>query len=114
MSIWETTKTALDTIGLPVAANTIIVASGADYPDQYLVYQLISNPPRLHGDDIELVRSYRMQVNIFSRTGLASIPAQVESAMLAAGFTRAEGREIPYNPLTRHFGLSMDFNYLEN
>jgi hypothetical protein len=114
MIIWERARAALVGIGLPVAANTIVVASGSDYPDQYLVYQMISNPPLLHGDDVELVRRYRMQVNFFSRTGLDSIPAQIETAMLAAGFTRLEGREIPYNQDTRHFGLSMDFNYLED
>src|SRR3990172_177797 len=113
MSIWEITEDALDGLGLPLAANTMILASGAELPDQYLVYQMISNPPRLHADDVENLRSYRIQVSFYSRTGLATVPAQVEIAMLAAGFTRLEGRELPYNPQTRHFGIAMDFNYLE-
>ena len=112
-SIWETTAAALSGVGLPVAANTIVSAYGTDYPDQYLIYQMVSNPPKLHADDLEVVRSYRMQVSIYSRSGMASYPGLVEAAMLAAGFTRLEGREIPYNPTTRHFGLSMDFNFLE-
>lgn len=112
MSIWEITEDALDGLGLPLAANTMIVATGAELPDSYLVYQVISNPPRLHADDLEKLRSYRMQVSIYSRSGLAAIPSLVEAAMLAAGFTRIEGRELPYNPQTRHFGLATDFNFL--
>lgn len=118
-SIWEITEDALDGLGLPLAANTMIVATGAELPDAFLVFQVISNPPRLHADNLEELRSYRMQVSVYSRTGMAalhgatSIPAQVETAMLAAGFTRLEGRELPYNQQTRHFGHAMDFNYLE-
>lgn len=112
-SIWEITEDALDGLGLPLAANTMIVATGAELPDAFLVFQVISNPPRLHADNLEELRSYRMQVSVYSRTGMATIPAQVETAMLAAGFTRLEGREIPYNQQTRHFGHAMDFNYLE-
>lgn len=114
MSIWEITEDALDGLGLPLAANTMILASGAEHPEQYLVYQMISNPSELHADDIELLRSYRMQVSVYSRTGLAALPAQVKTAMIAAGFTWIEGRELPYNPQTRHFGLAMDFNFLED
>lgn len=113
MTIWETTYDALYGLGLPLAANTMIVDTGEELPDEYLVYQMISDPPELHADNIETLRSYRMQVSYYSRTGLAAIPAQVETAMLAAGFTRIEGRELPYSQQTRHFGLALDFNYLE-
>jgi hypothetical protein len=112
MSIWSDTYTALSGIGLPLAANTMIVATGADLPDQFIVYSMISNPPEQHADNVEKLRSYRMQISVYSRTGMTTIPAQVETAMLAAGFTRLEGRELPYNQQTRHFGLAMDFNYL--
>jgi hypothetical protein len=113
MSIWETTAAALTSLGLPLAASAMIVATGAELPDSYLVYQMISNPPALHADNLEELRWYRIQVSVYSRNGLAAIPAQVETAMLAAGYTRLEGRELPYNPQTRHFGCAMDFAYLE-
>ena len=112
MSIWTITYSALLGLGYPLAANTMILATGADYPDEYLVYQVISNPPELHADDVESLRSYRMQVTVYSRTGMGTIPPLVETAMLAAGFTRLEGRELPYNVQTRHFGFSTDFSYL--
>jgi hypothetical protein len=113
MSIWSTTKTALTGLGFPLAASAMILATGADLPDEYLVYQMISNPPEMRADNLETLRSYRVQVSVYSRTGLAVIPAQVETAMLAAGFTRLEGRELPYNSQTRHFGCALDYNYLE-
>jgi len=113
MSIWETTAAALAGLGLPLAANTMIAATGEELPDEYLVYQLISDPPTQHADDSEKLVSYRMQVSFYSRSGLATIPKQVKNAMIAAGFTRLDSREIPYNHETRHFGLAMDFNYLE-
>jgi hypothetical protein len=37
----------------------------------------------------------------------------IVGAMTLAGFTRLPGRELPYNPNTRHFGIALDFNYLE-
>lgn len=113
MSIWERTKAALAGLGLPLAANTYI-AVGSDLPDAYLVYQMISNPPRQHADNLEALRSYRMQISYYSRTGLTTVPASVEAAMLAAGFTRLEGRELPYSRETGHFGIAMDFNFLED
>lgn len=112
MSIWETVQTALTGLGLPLAANTMILSTGEEYPDQYILYQLISNPPEHHADDAEKLRSYLMQVSVFSRDGLATIPTQVETAMLAAGFTRVAGRELPYNQQTRHYGHAADFNLL--
>lgn len=113
-SIWEITEDALDGLGVPLAANTLIVATGTELPDTFLTLQMISNPPVQHANNLETLRSYRMQVSVFSRSGLASLPAQVETAMLAAGFTRMEGRDLPYNQQTRHFGVALDFNYLED
>lgn len=113
MSIWDRVKLALEPLGVPVAANTWMAASGGVYPDTYLVYLLVSSPPRLHADDTELARAYRIQVSAYSRSGLTNLP-DVAGAMVAAGFTRSGIRELPYNSDTRHFGLAMDFIYLED
>lgn len=113
MSIWTTTKTALTGLGIAMAANVYYTASSADLPDQYIVYQMISNPAEQHADDLESLRSYRMQVALYSRSGPGATEAAIEAAMLAAGFTRGPARELPYNEKTRHYGLAMDFNFLE-
>lgn len=112
MSIWSVTLAALTTLGKPVAANRYIPASGSQLPDEYLVYFLVSSVPQQHADDVETLRSNRMQVSYYNRSGLAAIP-DIDGAMVAAGFTQDAITEIPFNPDTGHFGLAMEFIYLE-
>src|SRR4030043_1770490 len=103
MSIWEITEEALEVLGVPIAANVMIPASGEALPDLFLVYQLISSPPVLHADNLEMMRSYRMQVTIYSRDGLVDLP-DVPGAMVYVGFTKSSIRELPYNAHTRLYG----------
>ncbi len=114
MTIWERVAAALAAIGLtiPVAANVLIVASEVERPDTYIVYLLVSSPPEQHADNAETIRSYRVQVSIYSRAGLVGLP-DVTAAMVAAGFMRGPQRELPYNPGTRHYGLALEFIYVE-
>src|SRR4030042_7032731 len=111
-TIWERVKTALTPLDILMAENTYIPAKGQEYPDSYLVYFMVSEPPAQHADNVEKLRTYRMQVSYYSRNGLLSMP-DIVGAMTGAGFTRLPGHELPYNPDTRHFGMAMDFNYLE-
>jgi hypothetical protein len=104
--------TALATLSLPLAAGVYIPASGTELPDAYLVYMVISDPPRLHADNVEKLHLYRVQVSYYSRSGMQAAP-DISGAMVAAGFMRADKRDLPYNPDTRHYGLAMDFTYLE-
>lgn len=112
MTIWERVKTALSGLGKTTAANTMVMATGVELPDEFLVYQMISNPAVQHADDEEKIRSYRVQVSYYSRSGLAAQP-DIDGAMLTAGFRRLPGREIPYNRETRHFGLALDYLFIE-
>jgi hypothetical protein len=114
MTIWERVASALSVIGatVPVSAGQKMVASGVQLPDQFIVYFLVSSPAEQHADDAETLRSYRVQVSIFSRSGLAGLP-DVSAAMVTAGFTRGVQRELPYNQVTAHYGLALEFNYLE-
>ena len=112
MTIWERVRAALVPLGVPLAANQYMPADSAELPDQFLVYQMISDPARQHADNLETMRVYRVQVTLYDRSGLVNIP-DIEGAMLAAGFTRAPSVELPYNRQTRHYGLAKDFYYLE-
>lgn len=112
MTIWELVEDALDGLGVPVAANAMIPVTGEQFPDQYLVYFLVSSPPELHADDAEVMRSYRIQVSVYSRSGLADLP-DVDGVMVTAGFTRGPQRELPYNVSTRHYGLALEYVYTE-
>ena len=111
MSIWAQVKAALTPLNVPMAAGVYLAAAG-NLPDLFLVYNLVSSPPEQHANDRETLRSNRVQVSIYNRGGLESLPA-VTSAMVAAGFTRGPLRELPYNQATRHFGIALEFVNLE-
>lgn len=111
-TIFERIETALNTLS-PVtnAMGRMLTASG-DLPAQFLVYNVIDTSPALHLDDEEVAREYLVQVSIFSRAGLAVIP-DVDTAMLAAGFTRGSWRQLPQDAQSGHYHLSKDFHYYE-
>jgi hypothetical protein len=113
MSIWSITAAALATLApLPVSAGQKLIASGAVLPDEFATYFLVTSTPEEHADDAEALRSYTMQVSYFNRDGLGAVP-DIDSAMVAAGFSRGPAREIPYDQVTRHYGLALDYNYFE-
>ncbi len=113
MTIWERVKAALETLDAPVVESVYIAATPDELPDLYLVYFLVAGVPVQHADDREVSREQTVQVSCYSRGGLANLP-DVTGAMLAAGFTAGPSRELPYNQATQHFGLALDFDYLEN
>jgi hypothetical protein len=112
-SIWERTASALTGLSIPMADNIKLVATGSALPDRFMVYSLVSSPPEQWADDEETLRSYRMQVSIYDRSGLAALP-DVAASMIAAGFGRGPIRELPYDQATRHFGLAMEFIFMED
>ncbi len=112
MSIWERTRSALAGLSVPVAAGVFVSPSGGEIPDLYLVYSLVSSPTEQYADDQEVLRSYRMQVSIYSRNGLENLP-NVAGVMTAAGFSTGPIRELPYNPQTRHYGLACEYVFTE-
>lgn len=111
-AIFTLTATALATLTpVPYALGQYIKADGADLPDTYLVYTEVSGVPQQHADNAESLRTYRMQVSIYARAGLGSLP-DVDAAMLAQGFTKGPERQLPYDKETRHFGLAKDYFHL--
>lgn len=111
-TIFERAASALATLSVPYANQVELTATGSDLPDLYLVYFLVSAPPILHADNTERLRANRVQVSIYSRSGLVSLP-DVDSAMVAAGFDRAGKYQLPYSRETKHFGLALDYIFLE-
>jgi len=112
MTIWERVDAALSGLGVPIFANAYVSATGTDYPDLYLVYFLVTAPPVLHADNSENLRDNLVQISVYYRGEVVVMP-DVESAMLAAGFTAGTRRDLPYNKDTRHLGLMFEFSYLE-
>jgi hypothetical protein len=109
-TIFEKVYAALNGITPAVAFGQDTYLSTGELPDQYLVYSLVTSPPEQHANNAETERSYRIQVSIYSRTGLVTIP-NVDAAMVAAGFIKGPWRNLPYDPDTGHFGLAKDYIY---
>lgn len=108
-TIFEQVETALGTIS-PAVPFAMSPYEGT-LPDLYIVHQLITANPEQHADDAETERSYRVQITVFSRTGLASLP-DVTTAMTAAGFVKSNERQLPKDPNTGHYGLATDYVYV--
>jgi hypothetical protein len=111
-TIFERVETALGTINPAVPFAMAPYKSSGDLPDQYMAYQMIAGEPEQHADDSETERSYIIQVSVFSHSGLASLPG-VDAAMLAAGFEKSSSRSLPQDAGTGHYGLALDYVYLE-
>lgn len=113
-TIFERTADALDTLSpaIPYALGQYLTASNADLPDTFIVYTEVDAVPQQHADNAETHRTYRIQISIYSRSGLAALP-DVDSALTAAGFNRGPERQLPYDKETRHFGLAKDYFYCE-
>ena len=108
-TIFEITNTALGTI-TPAVTFAMDVLIGT-LPDTYLVYSLISGVGEEHADNAETARTYRVQVSIMNKDGLASLP-DVDAAMLAAGFKKGPERALQKDSTTSHYGLAKDYFYL--
>ena len=107
-TIFERVNTALNTISPAVAHSLAPYKSSTTLPDQFLTYQLIDDSPDQYADDAETERSYLIQVSVFSRAGLVSLP-DVDTAMLAAGFYKGRERQLPQDPQTGHYGLAKEY-----
>lgn len=108
-TIFELTNNALAAIS-PAVTYAMDELIGT-LPDTYIVYSLISGAAEEHADNAETARTYRVQVSIMNKDGLVSLP-DVDTAMLAAGFTRGPERVLQKDSTTSHYGLAKDYFYL--
>jgi hypothetical protein len=112
MNIFQQVKAALNTISPAVPFAMAPYKTSGDLPDTYLAYQLITGTPEQHADDEEMERSYSIQISIFSRGGLVSLP-DVDTAMTDAGFQKGPERQLPQDRETGHYGLAKDYVYTQ-
>jgi hypothetical protein len=113
-TIFQRVNDALATLSpaIPFGMDIFKQVGSAALPSQYITYQLLSGVAEDHADNQETMRTYRVQVNIMSDTGLAVLP-DVNTAMLAAGFTKGPERALPKDESTGHYVLAKDYFYLE-
>jgi hypothetical protein len=109
-TIFQRVETALATLD-PAVPFAMSPYSGT-LPALYIAHQLVDSPPEQHADDAEILRSYTVQVTIWSTAGLAVLP-NVDAAMKAAGFEKGRERQLPKDQISGHYGLAKEFIYLE-
>jgi len=114
-SIFQRVAGALGTLSpaVPYRAEVFLTDSGDDLPDLFITYSLISAPPVLSADNAETLRTYRVQITINARAGLLSLPL-VKQAMVAADFIPSAFRQLPFDPVSRHFRMAQDYIFIEN
>lgn len=105
-TVFEQVEDALDTLSVAYGMDTY--QSNGELPDQYMAYSLIDGVASQHADDAETQRTYRVQVSLYDRNGLANLP-DVDTAMLAAGFAKGPERQLPRNNESGHYGLAKDY-----
>lgn len=117
MTIWEIIESALGDLNpaVPFAAMVypIDTGSGGVYPDLFIVYNLIDDPPVQFADNLEAAKLSRIQISVFNRAGLVGLP-DIVGVMAAAGFVRSDSRPLPFDKSTYHYGIAYDFTYLES
>lgn len=111
-TIFERVTTALNTLSPAVPFALAPYKSTGVLPDQYIAYQLIDSSPEQAADNAEAERSHLVQISIWSKSGLVSLP-NVDAVMLAAGFQKGPFRQLPQDAETGHYGLAKDYLYLE-
>ena len=111
-SIFARVKSAMDTLSPAVPHALAPYKVSGSLPDLFIVYQLITSPAEQSADNVETERSYLVQVTIWNRAGLTTLP-DVTTAMRSAGFRAGAFRQLPQDPETGHYGLAKEFVYLE-
>jgi hypothetical protein len=109
-TIFERVETALSTIS-PAVSYALAPYKGT-LPNAFIVHQLIGSPAEQHADNVETERSYTVQITLWDKAGIPST-TKVDTAMLAAGFQKGDIRQLPQDPQTHHYGLAIEYVYLE-
>ncbi len=110
MTIFEIVEAALGTV------SPAIYFASAPYkgtlPSAFVTHQLVTSPPEQHADNVEIERSYTIQLNFWDVSNIPST-SSVDAAMKAAGFEKGTVRQLPQDPQTHHYGLAVEYVYLE-
>jgi hypothetical protein len=115
LSKWtDLCETILTGIGLPYDFEQMLI-DAAQLPDTFIVYFLVDDTGITHAEGKETSHEARVQISLFYRDNsmFLTVPDQIETAFMAAGFTRVGSGRIPFQNDTRHHGWRCDFCYYE-
>lgn len=85
------------------------------FPDTYIVYFFVTDPPISSADGKERAHTPKIQVSLYYRQKktFLTIPDQLIEKITEKGFRRATSRPIPFQQNTGHHGWCSDFIFLE-
>ena len=109
-NIYNIVYTALATLGYEVREQGTF-SEDDTLPSTFITYNLISKGDIRHSDNEPTSNVSRVQVALYSTDPALKQAADgsLFTVMKAAGFMRAGGRDLPFDPVSGHFGYACDF-----
>jgi len=77
----------------------------------YITFLVYNKQGEAWAENVEIATGYYLQVDIWSKGDYSSIEAQVEVAMIAAGFIRTTAQDL-YESDTQIYHKAMRFSYV--
>lgn len=113
VSIYKRISDALATLELPYQEQGTM--NKDTLPATFLTYQLLYKGDVSHADNLPTASSALVQIALYSTDPSIKQSAEgtISEVMFTAGFTRAGGRDLPYDGDTGHYGYACDFRYHE-
>ncbi len=109
-NIYNIVYTALATLGYEVREQGTF-SDDEVLPATFITYNLISKSDIRHSDNEATSNVSRVQVALYSTDPAIKQAADgtLFTVMKAAGFMRAGGRDLPFDPSTGHYGYACDY-----
>jgi len=106
MSIGKTVKDILIPLGAPVSRSNY-----NDSEATYITYFCYNEQGEEWAENVEIATGYYVQVDVWSDTDYVPLVAQVQAAMIAAGFIRTTAQDL-YEPDTKTYHKALRFSYI--
>ncbi|WP_379135984.1 hypothetical protein [Paenibacillus sp. sgz500958] len=113
-NIYEVACSTLEQLGHDVREQGTS-APNAKLPESFVTYQVIDDSPASHADNKPTSLVWRVQVSLYSKKPAIKQGASeaIKDVMLAAGFLRVGGRDLPFSEMTGHYGYTCDYRFYE-
>ena len=114
INIYELIYSTLEQLGHDVREQGTY-AEDETLPESFTTYQLIDDSPARHADNKPTSLVWRVQVALYSKRPAIKQNASeaIKAVMLAAGFMRVGGRDLPFSEATGHYGYTCDYRFYE-
>lgn len=116
MTIWEICENAIkdfcEANNIEYAAMRYIPPGGVEtLPDEYIVYDMISDPNNAHYSNRPVSTDYRIQFDYMAREQyrMAEIPPKIEDLLIEAGFLMQGNARIRFDDKSGHWYWQKDF-----